>query len=72
MGIFSKEKIAEQVFVKGKKLTCRICGHDYFIYREAQLNTKTATLFNLDWANKTASCYVCNNCSHIEWFLEKL
>jgi len=72
MGIFSEEKPAEQVFVKGKKLKCSKCGHDLFIHREALLNTKTASLLNFDWANKSANCYICDHCSYIEWFLEKL
>lgn len=72
MGIFSKKKPAEQVFVKGKKLKCSICGHDHFMHRESQLNTKLATALNFDWANKAANCYICDHCSHIEWFMEKL
>jgi len=71
MGLFSKEKIAEQVFVKGKKLKCNICENDMFYYREAQLNTKTFSMLNIDWANKSANCYVCSNCTNIQWFLEK-
>ncbi|RUA08713.1 MAG: hypothetical protein DSY82_06705 [Flavobacteriia bacterium] len=72
MGFFSKDKPAEQVFVKGKKLKCSICGHDYFKHREAQLNTKLATTFKLDWTDKSAHCYICDHCSNIQWFLEKL
>ncbi|MCK5677342.1 MAG: hypothetical protein KAH72_02575 [Flavobacteriaceae bacterium] len=72
MGLFSKEKIAEQVFVKGKKLKCPICGNEMFYHREAQLNTKAFSMMNIDWANKSANCYVCSNCSNIQWFLEKV
>ena len=72
MGIFSYEKPGEQVFVKGKKLKCDICSNDKFRHREALLNTKTASFLNLDWANKTANCYVCDNCTNIKWFLDKL
>ncbi len=32
MGLFSKEKIAKQVFVKSKKLHCDVCNNDMFIY----------------------------------------
>ncbi len=72
MGFFFKEKSAKQIFVKGKKLKCDICEHDKFIHREAQLNTKAFSMMNIDWANKSANCYVCDNCSNIKWFLEKL
>jgi uncharacterized protein with PIN domain len=71
MGLFSEDKEPQQVMVKGKELRCSVCGHDVFQPRKAQLNTKAATLLNIDWANKSAQCYICTNCSHIEWFLEE-
>ncbi len=72
MGLFSKEKKATPVTVKGKKLKCVVCEHDKFSQRDAQLNTTGMSMLGLDWANKTASCYVCENCTYIHWFLEKL
>jgi len=72
MGFFSKDKIAEQVFVKGKKLKCNVCNNDKFFYRESQLNTAIASFFDLDFANKKAHCYVCENCTKIQWFLKKV
>ncbi len=72
MGLFSKEKTAEHIFVKGKKLNCNVCNHDMFVYRESQLNTRLASFFDLDFANKKAHCYVCDNCTKIQWFLNKL
>jgi len=72
MGLFSKDKIIEQVFVKGKKLTCSVCNHDKFTHRESQLNTRLASFFDVDFANKKAHCYVCDNCTNIQWFLEKV
>lgn len=71
MGLFSEDKEPQQVNVKGKKLTCTVCSHDVFMPRKAQLNTKAATLMNIEWANKSAHCYICANCSHIEWFMEE-
>jgi len=73
MGLFEKkDKKPEFIIVNGRKLECDICGHDMFLHREAQLNTATASLFNVDWANKTGHCYICDNCTKIQWFLEKL
>ncbi|NNK19055.1 MAG: hypothetical protein HKP49_07880 [Maribacter sp.] len=71
MGLFSDDKEPQQVIIKGKRLKCSICGHGIFIPRKAQLNTKVASLMNLDWANKSAYCYICANCSHIDWFMEE-
>lgn len=28
-------------------------------------------LFNFDWANATATCYVCDGCGYIHWFLPR-
>lgn len=72
MGIFSKEpKRPENITVKGKQLKCRFCENTTFHKRKAQLNTATLSFLDLDWANKTATCYVCSNCTHIDWFLEE-
>ena len=57
--------------VAGKVLRCLVCGHEEFARRDAQLNTAMASFFNLDWANKSAVCFVCDRCGHIHWFLPK-
>lgn len=68
MGLFTKVK-PQTIEVKGNALICPVCKGIYFYSREAQLNTAVASFFNLDWANKTATCFVCENCTHISWFL---
>jgi len=70
MGLFSKEE-ATQVSIKGKKLKCVICNHDKFTFRKAQLNTAGLSFLDLDWLNKSARCYVCENCTYIHWFLRE-
>ncbi len=35
------------------------------------MNTKGATFFGFEWANKEATNYVCDQCNHVLWFLEK-
>jgi len=72
MGLFSKKGEPEKVFIKGNTLICNVCQHDKFSYRESQFNTRLASLFDLDFANKRGHCYVCENCSKVQWFLEKL
>jgi len=72
MGLFSKEqKRPENIFIKGKQLKCRICDNSTFYSRKAQLNTPIMSLLDLDWTNKSATCYVCSKCTHIEWFFGK-
>ena len=68
MGLFTKSE-PEPVAVKGHELICPICGNKHFWTRRAQLNTSVATFFNLDWANQSATCFVCSDCTHISWFL---
>ena len=68
MGLFGKSE-PEAVQVAGVDLHCEICKHDRFWRREAQLNTAAASFFNFDWANPSATCYVCDRCGYIHWFL---
>lgn len=55
-----------------KKVICPCCQHDNFEKDYRQLNTQGATLFNLDWMNRDALILVCDNCSHIAWFMNDL
>lgn len=64
-----EEKPGEKIEIMGHKLVCPICLGDHFTSRQAQLNTSAATFFGLDWANRSAKCYVCVDCTYIYWFL---
>lgn len=68
MSIF-KEDEPLAIDIKGHELSCPICGNKSFWTRQAQLNTAVASFFNLDWANRSANCFVCSNCTYIYWFL---
>ena len=68
MGLFGQKEPAE-VEIHGKLLRCEICGHDAFWRREALLNTAVATFFDVEWANPSATCFVCDGCGYIHWFL---
>lgn len=57
--------------VHHKPVACPMCGHDKFWTRDAQLNTAAATFFNVDWANATGTCLVCDSCAYILWFYER-
>ncbi len=64
-----KKKEPQTIEVKGKQLSCPICSNTHFWTRNAQLNTSAATFFGLDWANRSAHCFVCSECTYIFWFL---
>jgi len=64
----SREKKASKEQRAGHWLNCPICGGEDFWHREAQLNTRVMTLFDLDWINPRGDCYICDNCRHILWF----
>jgi predicted nucleic-acid-binding Zn-ribbon protein len=68
MSIFNKQE-PQTVEVKENELICPVCGNKYFRTRQVLLNTTVATFFNLDWANRNATCFVCSECTHIIWFL---
>ena len=53
-----------------RQLTCAVCGGQRFHERNSLLNTRAATLFNLDWANKQATNFICVECGYIFWFLQ--
>lgn len=67
---FSKRK-PDTVMVKNRKLFCPVCENDHFIETKAQLNTAVATLLDLDFVNKEATCFVCSECTYIYWFRGK-
>jgi len=70
MGLFSKQsKEAETKMVNNRYLSCQYCNHNMFFTRKAQLNTAGMSLLDMDWANKSATCYVCEQCGYIHWFL---
>jgi len=51
-------------------ITCPCCQNDTFDKDYRQLNTKGATFFNLDWANRDATILICKKCTHISWFMK--
>lgn len=61
---------SQEVLKHGKKLLCAVCEHDRFWSRTTLMNTKGATFFGVDWANKEAVNYVCEQCGYIFWFFE--
>lgn len=52
----------------GTDLSCVVCGNASFFQREWQLNTAGMSFFDLDFLNRSATCYICAECRHIHWF----
>lgn len=59
-----------KVISQNKELICSHCGSKHFDEQEAQLNTAGMTFLGLDWANKSATVYICKTCGRLEWFLQ--
>jgi len=65
-----KLEVKERI-IKGNKLVCSVCKNDTFWARETLMNTVGMTIMKLDWANKKAQNYICDNCGYVHWFLSK-
>ena len=64
------EKSGGEYEIAGHKLTCHHCGHLEFTRRLVLMNTSGLTLLGLDFANRDATCYVCDRCGFVHWFRE--
>jgi hypothetical protein len=67
----SSDGTVEVEMASGQKLLCVVCRNDKFHERNALLNTRIATLFKFDWANREATNFVCASCDYVHWFLPK-
>ena len=54
--------------VGDRPVRCPHCGESRFAVGDALLNTRGATLLNLDWVNPSATILVCAECGRIEWY----
>jgi hypothetical protein len=57
------------ISIHGIQLYCQVCRHGIFWHQKAQLHTRWATFFDLEFANRTADCAVCAQCGYVHWFL---
>ena len=70
MSLF-KQAEPKTVEVYGHSLTCPICAGKQFWTKEVVMNTAISTFFHLDWTDRSATCFVCADCTYIFWFLGK-
>jgi hypothetical protein len=68
MKLFKKDE-PQTKEVRGHEIICPICSNKVFWRREGQLNKAVTTFFNLDWVDRSATCFVCSECTYIFWFL---
>lgn len=64
-----KSKEPKEYSVKGRSLKCPICENRFFIARETLMNTPGMTIMGIEWANKSAQNYICNECGYVMWFM---
>lgn len=57
-----------QFKVRNKIIACACCQNNTFGKDYRQLNSRGATFFGFDWANRNATVLICRECSHIMWF----
>jgi predicted nucleic-acid-binding Zn-ribbon protein len=55
--------------VDGREIACVICGAAEFVDRPVKLNSTAAELFDLAWANQTATGLICTNCGYVHEFV---
>ncbi|MFC5402709.1 hypothetical protein [Cohnella soli] len=54
-----------------RTISCPCCGNDSFDKDFRMLNSRGASFLGLDWANKNATILICDNCTHILWFMSE-
>lgn len=55
--------------INGTPFRCQVCTSELFFNREVKLNTTGAELFDLGWANQSATGLVCQQCGYVHLFL---
>lgn len=68
MGIFRAKQPVTATY-NGKPIACLICGGEHFMPREIKLNTTGLELFDLGWANASATGLVCIACGYVHEFV---
>ncbi len=67
----SKKELLHNVSIEGNKLICPVCSGKAFWKRKTLMNTPGFSFFNLDWANKKATNYICDHCGYVFWFMRR-
>jgi predicted nucleic-acid-binding Zn-ribbon protein len=65
--MFKRKPVVAEV--AGREITCLVCGGREFVDRPIKLNTAAAELFDLGWANQTATGLICTACGYVHEFV---
>jgi predicted nucleic-acid-binding Zn-ribbon protein len=52
----------------GQPMRCVMCGWTEFETKAWKLNTTGMEFMDMAWANRNATCLVCQRCRFIHWF----
>ncbi|CAL9339506.1 hypothetical protein SUDANB9_00238 [Streptomyces sp. enrichment culture] len=53
------------------QITCQVCKSDLFRERGVKLNSTGGELFNLAWADETATGLICLRCGYVHLFVNR-
>ncbi len=53
------------------QITCQVCKSDLFRERGVKLNSTGGELFNLAWADETATGLICLRCGFVHLFVNR-
>jgi ribosomal protein L37E len=70
MGIFSEDQ-PKRYEIANKQLICMFCGNDTFHTRTEQLQSPGLTFLDIEWADSTATCFICISCGYLHSFMRK-
>ncbi|MER7519719.1 hypothetical protein [Streptomyces sp. NPDC126499] len=59
------------VAIGERPILCLMCDNDTFRVREVKLNSTGMELFNLAWANESATGLICLSCGYVHLFVNR-
>ncbi|MFF7438940.1 hypothetical protein [Streptomyces sp. NPDC008122] len=62
---------AVQAMIGEHPILCLMCDNDTFRKREVKLNSTGMELFDLAWANESATGLICRSCGYVHLFVNR-
>ncbi|WP_086824397.1 zinc ribbon domain-containing protein [Streptomyces sp. NRRL B-24572] len=62
---------AVQAMIGEHPILCPMCDSDTFRKREVKLNSTGMELFDLAWANESATGLICRSCGYVHLFVNR-